>query len=109
MVEILSHPFRFVGGRPATVETGTDAAAAEAIVIIAGVEPGERDLVPDFGLAEPTFGAGVVDVPGLNAQLAVFGPSGVRVDSADVELRTDRTARVVLSYTNGGEVSDAGS
>jgi hypothetical protein len=109
VVEILSHPFRFVGGRPATVETGTDAAAAEAIVIVAGVEPGERDLVPDFGLAAPTFGAGTVDVAGLNAQLAVFGPPGVRVDEVAVELRQDRTSRVVLTYTNGGEVTDAGS
>jgi hypothetical protein len=39
----------------------------------------------------------------------VFGPPGVRVDEVAVELRQDRTSRVVLTYTNGGEVTDAGS
>lgn len=101
-VDDFAHPFRFTpAGDVATVEEGSDLAAAQAIIIIAGVAPGERELVPGFGLADPTFGDGLVDVPGLNAQLALYGPTEVHVDDAAVVIGSDRRAEVTLSFTNG--------
>lgn len=105
-------PFRFTpAGDVATVEAGSDAAAAQAIIVIAGTTPGERVLVPGFGLADPTFGDGLVDTVGLGAQLESYGPDGVTVGDATVELGTDRAAQVTLAFANGDatEGSDAGS
>jgi hypothetical protein len=100
-VDDFAYPFRFTpAGDVATVEDGSDLAAAQAIIILAGVAPGERPAVPAFGLADPTFGDGLVDVPGLNAQLALYGPDGVQVDAVDVTIGGDRRAAVTLSFTN---------
>jgi hypothetical protein len=98
-VDLWSHPFRLDGaGNVATVVAGSDDHAAEAIVIIASTAPGERALVPGFGLADPTFGDGLLDLAGLNAQLALYGPPGVVVSDAAVDVGPDGAASVALTY-----------
>jgi hypothetical protein len=109
----LAHPFRFTGaGDVATVDPASDAFAVQSIVLIAGTVPGERVLVPGFGLADPTFGDGLVDAVGLNSQLELYGPSGVTVGEPIVDLDSDRTASVTLEFSNGADEeapADAGS
>lgn len=52
----LAVPFRIVGGRAATVEDGTLDEVTQNVRVILGTRPGERLVVPEFGLGDPTFG-----------------------------------------------------
>lgn len=55
-VQLLSFPFRLQSnGRLATVEQDSDDHVAEELAIIVLSQPGERDLVPDFGVNDPAF------------------------------------------------------
>jgi len=95
-MRLLSHPFRLTpGGDVATVEDGTEDAAAEALAVLVLTRKGERELVPDFGVTDPT-------AQGLNlAELAVglidYGPSGVTVEEVTVTYPTDTLERVELT------------
>lgn len=93
---ILSHPFRFTpAGDVAVVADGTEEAHAEAVAITVLTRKGERPLVPDFGVSDPTFDE--VDLAELNVALADYGPPGVRVAAAEVTYPDDRTATVVIT------------
>ena len=80
MADVIAHPFRLAGTSVATVDDETDAGARQEIAVLATTPLGERDMVPEYGLSDPTFRDGI-DVPELNAGLATFGPPGVVVTS----------------------------
>lgn len=74
MAQILSHPFRLGSdGRVATVEQTSDAGAAEQLAVLCLTRPGERPLVPAFGLSDPTFAG--FDASELAAGVAAWGPA----------------------------------
>jgi hypothetical protein len=83
-MQLLTHPFRIVGGVAATAPDGSDAALADAVVRLCLTRPGELELVPAYGIPNPQWGdpaasdaasiASSVDVARLNAALATFGP-----------------------------------
>lgn len=93
-MQLLAHPFR-VGpnGGIAAVTDGTDAANADAVVRVCLTRLGELDLVPSFGIPDPTWDD--VDVARINACLSLFGPA-VQVSAAAVT-RTARTESVTLT------------
>lgn len=90
-MQLLAHPFRLAGGgRAATLTDGTDAALADAVVRVVLTRPGELELVPAYGVPDPTWGgptrggagagggdatASAVDVARVNACLSTFGPA----------------------------------
>lgn len=95
-MELLSHPFRLQrNGSVATVTDGTDEANAEGIAILAMTRKGERDLVPDFGLADPTFDG--VTLADLNVGLIDYGPA-VEVTDLTFTYPNDWTQRVELAF-----------
>lgn len=95
-MELISHPFRLErNGSIATVTDGSDEANAEGIAILALTRRGERDLVPEFGIADPTFDA--VTLADLNAGLTDYGPA-VEVTDVTTTYPTDRTQRVELAF-----------
>lgn len=114
----ISHPFRLtLAGDVATCDPGSDQEAAEAVIAIIstigpsadGTAPGERALVPGLGLADPTFGSGVLDVAGINAQLGLHGPADVAVTDATItDLTPGRVATVLVTFSNGAAPADAG-
>ena len=88
-MDLLSHPFRLeANGSVATVEDGTEEAAAEGIAILVLTRRGERELVPGFGMTDPTF-----DV----LSLAEYGPP-VTVTDVAITYPTDRLERVELAF-----------
>ena len=93
-MELLAHPFR-VGsdGSIATVTDGTDAGNADAVARVCLTRVGELDLVPSFGIPDPTWDD--VDVARVNACLSLFGPP-VQVTVQSVS-RTARVETVVLN------------
>lgn len=55
-VPLLAHPFRLQpDGSIATHDDTDEAYYAERLAIIITTIPGERDLVPDFGINDPAF------------------------------------------------------
>lgn len=95
-MELLSHPFRLErNGSAATVTDGSDEANAEGIAILAMTRRGERDLVPEFGIADPTFDA--VTIADLNTGLHDYGPT-VEVTDVTISYPNDRTQRVELAF-----------
>lgn len=102
-MDVISHPFRLgPSGRVATVAQGSDDHTAEAVAVTALTRKGERELVPDFGVADPVFDE--VDVGELNAVLATFGPD-TTVTAIDVEPVDDTTVRVVLAFDSDDETT----
>jgi hypothetical protein len=73
MAELISFPFRLnKSGVVATVEEGTDEAAAEELAMLCMTQPGERELVPEYGLPDLVF-RGVIQEE-LTSKIALFGP-----------------------------------
>lgn len=94
---ILSHPFRLsLNGSAATVEDGTEAAAAEAVAVLALTLRGERPMCPAFGVSDPAFAG--YDAGELAAGLALFGPDGVVIDGVAAAPVNDTTARVTITF-----------
>ena len=99
---ILSHPFRLtLTGAAATVANGSSAANAEGVAVLALTRPGERPMVPNFGVADPAFDG--YDAAELSAALYLFGPAGVSVDNIKTTPVDDRVAAVTITFTEPQE------
>lgn len=97
MAALLAHPLRLrPGGQLSTVDEGSDAHAAQDIAVLIGTRPGERDLVPEFGLEDPAFDE--LHIAELTAQVAVYGPARTITDIATSVTR-DGTATSVVTFT----------
>lgn len=93
---ILSHPFRLaLDGTVAKVEQTSDAGAGEQIAVLCLTRPGERPLVPGFGLADPTFDG--FQPSALAAALALWGPE-VGLEAVDISQLDEATQRVDVSF-----------
>lgn len=96
MARILSHPFRLLAnGAAATVEQDTAEANAEQLAVLVLTRIGERQLVPGFGLSDPTFAA--LSPTQLHAAVAEYGPPVVirQVDAAAVN---DSTTALTIGF-----------
>lgn len=73
MALTLSFPFRLLAnGAAAAVEQTSDAGMAEKIAQLILTRPGERELVPGFGVPDPVFGG--LSAADLRAGVAAYGP-----------------------------------
>jgi hypothetical protein len=81
-MRLLSHPFRLTpAGDVATVEDGTEDAAAEALAVLVLTRKGVREL----NVAE--LAVGLID----------YGPPGVTIDNVAVTYPSDTLERVELT------------
>lgn len=70
-VQLIDHPFRLGDdGRIATHEQDTEAYLAGRIALILGCRPGERDLVPAFGVSDPAFDG--LSLASIQNQMVIF-------------------------------------
>src|SRR5690349_22631134 len=95
-MDLISYPFRLdKNGYVQTTEDGEDYYAEELAMLIK-TSPGERSLVPDYGIADPTFNT--IDQAELLAQISFFGPP-VTIDGiGSVPVRND-IFRLTINYT----------
>jgi hypothetical protein len=95
-VKLISHPFRLLpNGAVATVEEDSEAGDREGLVHIALTLVGERAMLPDFGVSDPTFTG---FNPGeLAACAAMYGPD-VEIVSVDVTWASDTEQVVDISF-----------
>lgn len=104
MTRLITYPFRLVpGGSVATEEDGSDAVYASELAVAVLTRQGEREQVPTFGVADPTFVG--FDEAALRLHVEVFGPP-VRIDRVETSFVDDTTEDVVVHYSP--EVDDVG-
>jgi hypothetical protein len=97
MARILSYPFRLLpSGAIATVEQTSDAGNAEQIAVLCLTRPGERPLVPAFGIEDPTFGD--LAIADLVAGLQMYGPD-VEVTAIDSRHVVEGTLEVDIAFS----------
>lgn len=97
-MRILSHPFRLTpSGSLATVEQNSTQGIAEQVAMLILTEQGERVMLPNFGITDPTFGS--VDPTEISLQVALYGPS-VSVASVDAYYLDDMTLTVNVEFSD---------
>ena len=70
-VQLIAHPFRMGNdGRIQTHEQDSDAYLAERIAFVLGTHPGERPLVPAFGVIDPAYDE--LTLASLQNQMTIF-------------------------------------
>lgn len=70
-VQLIAHPFRMGdNGRVATHEQDDDAYLAERIALVLGCRPGERALVPAFGVTDPVYDG--LTLASIQNQMVIF-------------------------------------
>jgi hypothetical protein len=95
-VHILSHPFRLApNGHVAVVEQDSDQGRAEQLAVLCLTRIGERDLVPGFGITDPTFAK--VEASEIVAGLAAHGPDLVLHD-VNTDFEDDSTQLVRIDF-----------
>ena len=101
-MDLISYPFRLnKQGYVQTTEDGEDYYAEELAMLIK-TQPGERGLVPDYGIADPTFSN--FDTAELLSQISIYGPP-VTIENVDTTVVTDGIVRLNIDYT-GLEIDD---
>jgi len=93
---VLSYPFRIgPNGSAATVEQDSDDHKAEQLAALVMTRPGERDLVPGFGIPDPTFVG--IDIAALEGAAAVFGPD-VKITEVEVDVTGVNSQDVLIEF-----------
>lgn len=93
---LISYPFRLASNGEVVIRPDSDDDYyAEELAGLVQTVPGERPLVPDYGIEDPTFN----DWPEeeLNAKIDMFGPP-VDVEDLYIEFMQDGIADMVLQF-----------
>ena len=95
MVRLISYPFRLGSdGSIVTIEDGADYYADELAMLLKTL-PGERELVPEYGIDDPTFDN--FSQMELLEKVSLFGPP-VKVYSTTSRFTNDGRIVVDISY-----------
>lgn len=97
-MRLLSYPFRITqNGAISTVEQYSTQYTAEQIAMLALTEKGERQMIPNFGLSDPSFTG--IDPSELSLQVALYGPD-VELTSLDAYYEDDSTLTVKVEFAD---------
>lgn len=97
MTNLISFPFRLAPtGFVVTREQDDAAYYAELLGVLIATHEGERELVPSFGMLDPTFTS--LDALELSHKVDVFGPP-VRINTVTEEYIGPTTADVRVEFT----------
>lgn len=100
-VQLIAHPFRLGGdGRVQTHEQDDDAYLAERIALILGCRPGERPLVPAFGITDPAYDG--LTLASIQNQMTIFEIPAVITDIAREDI-SDRTSSYRVTFERAEE------
>ena len=96
MAELISFPFRLTNsGVVATVEDGSVDAINEELAMLCLTQPGDRELVPEYGLPDLVF-RGVIKEE-LTSKIALFGPD-VTITNILSEFPYEGEQQIVIEY-----------
>ena len=100
MVALISHPFRLLpNGSIAAREDSSTEYLAERIAVVLLVSPGERPLVPIFGVADPAYSN--LDVAALTAQMSTFGIP-VKIRGITKTINSDELTDYLVEFEKTG-------
>lgn len=98
MTALLSYPFRLAtGGAVATHDDASSDYHMEELAQLIATRPGERELTPTYGLADPAFAG--FDQAMLVAQVGLFGPP-VKITGVEVTPVSDVERDVVVYFAD---------
>ncbi len=104
MVKLISYPFRIDSrGRVITIEDNEDYHAEELAVLIQTV-PGERTLVPDYGISDPTFSS--ISKVELIDKIEMFGPPVV-IGQVKSQYLVDGRLDISIEYNPAEDSEDS--
>lgn len=93
---LISHPFRLgPTGAVVTREDGDEDYIAERLALLILTKPGERRLVPAFGMRDPAFDE--FDPNYLQTQIDMFGPD-VAIEDVQITPRSDTLCEINVTY-----------
>lgn len=96
MSNLLSHPFRLnQNGAMAVRDEHTDEYVSERLAVIISTRPGERPMVPLFGIEDPAFGS--LSLPALQVQMELFDIPVIITDVVE-EPVSDGTTNVYVDF-----------
>lgn len=96
MTALIAYPFRVAGtGEVMTAQDGTADYHAMELAVALLTRPGERELVPSFGTADPAFDG--FDADALSLHVSIFGPP-VSIEQVESEFIDETTQDVVVSF-----------
>lgn len=96
---MLAFPFRFQpNGRIATVVDDSDQADAQLIACLLLTRRGERPLIPEYGVLDPTYDTAGTDTGDVTASIAAFGPPVDVLTVADTP-RGDGTSLTQITFS----------
>lgn len=101
---LMSYPFRLDNtGAVVTNEDGTDECYAEELAVLVLTKPGERILVPDFGITDPAFGE--FDSQELSDKVSLYGIP-VQVVDVSSSYVSDGHESIQVSFDTGTDDAD---
>lgn len=93
---LIAFPFRLnMNGSVMVQEDVSDEYLAGELAVLAMTIPGSRELVPEYGVIEPTFDA-LGEVEFVN-QVALFGPP-VTIESIEAEYTSESELAIVIQF-----------
>lgn len=96
MVKLIAFPFRVAkNGSVATREDGSVECLTEEIALLCLTKPGERELVPEYGLNDIEY-EGVIQEE-LASKIALFGPD-VNITNLKSSHPREGEQRIVVEY-----------
>lgn len=101
-VQLLSHPFRInARGSAVTADDTSAEYCAQRLTILLGTQPGERIMVPMFGVNDPAFEGFTTQA--LNIQVSMFRIP-VQIENIKRSYLNDAQENVVIQFamTNTG-------
>lgn len=102
MTRLLAHPMRLVGTAMATVDPDQADGLSQEVAVLALTQPGERVMMPNFGVPDPAFLT--VDTAAINAQLMLHGPA-VKVAGVTSQVVDGLTQYVTLNLVDTPQVT----
>lgn len=69
-------PFRFTSttGKPAEVEQGSLAEVVNCVQAVVRYHKGDREVLPEFGIQDPTFTTGDIDLEAIKSEIDKWEP-----------------------------------
>lgn len=96
-VPLISHPMRLSpNGTMFCRDQSDDEYIAERIALLCTTQPGERILVPGYGIADPVFSG--FDENLLRTQLDLYGPH-VELSGVNINNVTDSLQNIQVEFT----------
>jgi hypothetical protein len=103
-VQLIAHPFRLAAdGRVQTHEQDSEEYLAERLALLLSCRPGERILVPNFGINDPAYGG--LTLAAIQNQVNIY-EIPVTVTDVKRDPITDGLTRFRVTFTRNEETSE---